>query len=100
MQRITEKQIESALARLNTATNSPAAAYVRDADGVYTAQVGNWHASGAYGGVQLQRMHNTSGGVASFGGYGTKRELYERIHAMLDGLRVASTLSPVNSTPD
>jgi hypothetical protein len=95
MQRITDRDIAAALARLNTATGSPTAAWhivSTDADGRtrMESNVGHWHLNSAYGGVQLARMHNEHGGIESFGGYGTKREAFTRIHAMLDALRLAA----------
>ena len=86
MQRITLSHLEAAVARLNEATNSPATARSHTADDKYVANIGNWHVSGAYGGVTLHRIVNESGGVRSYGGYGTKRELLSRVHAMLDGI--------------
>jgi hypothetical protein len=85
MTRTTKLHLDYAIARLNAATNSPAASWT-NAEGQYRANVGNWHYSGAYGGVVLHRISNEQGGVRSFGGYGTKRELLARINAMLDGI--------------
>lgn len=95
MQRITDSMLAAALARLNAATGSPEAGWSSLPTGDsganrWRSNPGHWHLNSAYGGVQLARMHNTAGGIESFGGYGTKREVFTRIHSMLDGLRLAA----------
>lgn len=87
MTRITEKHLEATINRINRITGSPEKPY-STIDGKFTANVGNYHLSGAYGGVCLHRMHNDGGGVSSplGGGYVPKRELYERMHAFIAGL--------------
>lgn len=82
-QRITDNDLDSLCTRINELTGSPLQSW-----GVGGAQVGNYHTSHAYGGVQLQRMHSTGGATTSpiGGGFGTKRELYERLCAYVAGL--------------
>lgn len=86
MQRITNKDIKGALDRLNSALGRNVETYSKREDGTYKANIGNFHEYSAYGMVGLHEMFNEGGGVKSHGGLGTKRELYERIHAMLDGI--------------
>jgi hypothetical protein len=83
MNRITEKQLQAVIDRLNRITNSPAAPYI---DG--KAQVGNYHLSHAYGGVCLHRMHNENGGVSSplSVGHVSKRELAGLLYAFIAGI--------------
>jgi hypothetical protein len=89
MQRITYKHLQAAAERLNEATGSPLQGWGKDEHGNNRANVGNFHISCAYGGYALHRMHNESGGVQSFGGgHSPARDVYERIHAMLDGIRL------------
>jgi hypothetical protein len=87
MERITEKMLESLVLRLNSITGSPETSYTKIGD-KFIANIGNYHISGAYGGVQLQRMVGESGGVQTplGGGYCSKRELYEKIHAYISGI--------------
>ena len=87
MERITQKQLEYLVERINEATNSPKASYTETEEG-YKANIGNYHLSYAYGGVKLERMCNEHGGVntVSTGGYSTKRELYDWMRAFLDGM--------------
>ena len=87
MERITQKQLEYLVERINEATNSPLASYTRMPEGP-RANIGNYHLSYAYGGVKLERMCNEHGGVntVSTGGFGTKRELYEWMQAFLAGM--------------
>ena len=93
MDRITTKDLEATAARINRLTNSPMQPYVKgagmDKQG-YTAQIGCYHLSGAYGGYALHQMVNEGGGVRDiFGGHMPKRELYERMHAFIRGLETA-----------
>jgi hypothetical protein len=83
MTRITEKQLQALCDRINRATGSPMQPWV---DG--KAQIGNYHISFAYGGVNLERMHNEGGGVSCPIGMGhvPKRELWDRMQAYLSGL--------------
>ena len=90
-QTITEANIKAVVQRLNDATSSPREPYVQ-VDGKHEPQALCWHIGYAYGGYQLQRMSGTPGrtGVSSYGGYGTKRELWDRVHAMLEEIRAIS----------
>lgn len=88
--RITERDLESVVARINKMTGSPATPYTRDENGKFTANVGNFHLDAAYGGWALHRMETTGGGVeVILSGYVPKRELYEKMQAFLSGLYMA-----------
>jgi hypothetical protein len=89
MNRITEKQLQSVVDRLNRITGSPLEPYAK-VDDKYVAQIGCYHLSHAYGGVCLHRMHNESGGVSSplSTGHITKRELLGLIHAYINGIEL------------
>jgi len=89
MTRITDRDIEQGLQRLNELAARPLQAYAKDAAGLSYSQVGNFHHSAAYGGYQLVEMWNEHGGIHNHGGFGTKRELLTRINAMIDGLGAA-----------
>jgi hypothetical protein len=83
MNRVTEKQLQAIVDRLNRITNSPMEPYV---DG--KAQIGNYHLSHAYGGVCLHRMFNDGGGVSSplSTGHVPKRELAALMYAYISGI--------------
>lgn len=87
--RITDRDLEKAVARLNAATGSP---MEYSAPGKMPAYIGHYHISGAYGGVSLHRTCTEGGGVNDVFscGHVTKRDLYVRIHAMLAGIEVAA----------
>ena len=91
MNRITDKMLDKLAERLNKVTGSPETPYTRLDDGQLRANVGNFHISHAYGGVCLHRMSNESGGVATpiATGHVPKRELWDRVHAYLDGIEFA-----------
>ena len=86
MERITKKQLKGAVERLNRATGNPVESYIKDSDGRYRAQVGNYHLDWAYGGVSLCKMFNESGGVTTIWGRGTKRECIDAIWCVLNCL--------------
>ena len=89
MSRITDKDLQAVVNRINRETKSPAERYAKDGD-KYKAHIGCYHLSHAYGGVALHRMHNEGGGVEDvFGGHMPKRELYERMHAWIRGYEAA-----------
>jgi 2,4-dienoyl-CoA reductase-like NADH-dependent reductase (Old Yellow Enzyme family) len=86
--RITDKDLQAVVDRINRITNSPMTPYVKDASGKHKAQIGNYHLSHAYGGVALHRMHNEAGGVTTpiNSGHVPKRELYNLMQAYINGL--------------
>lgn len=88
MQRITDKDLDKAVERLNKAKGTPIATWTRDNEGKSKANIGNYYVEGAYGGVKLVQVEGEGGSirVISQGGYGTKRELYNIIHSMLQVL--------------
>lgn len=89
MERITESNLKALVLRINEATHSPVDAYVKQQDGRYKAQIGNYHLDIAYGGYALDRMVNEGGGVTVVIGRGTKRELWDKMHAFLRGFETA-----------
>ena len=91
MNRITEGMIQKRIDYLNKVTDSPETSYTKTELGM-SANIGNFHLSGAYGGVCLHRMSNEAGGVSSVFNCGhiPKRELFERINAYIDGVQFKS----------
>ena len=87
MNRITNKDLEAVVGRINRVLGTPQEPWTR-IDNRAVANIGNYHISGAYGGVSLHRMVNEGGGVQDVfsSGHGTKRELYEKMHAFLAGI--------------
>lgn len=95
--RITEKQLGLLVAYLNKITNSPAEYSHTTPGGRFCANIGHYCLSGAYGGVQLQRVCTDGGGVSEpLGGeYCTKRELYEKLRAYIRGIETGKELTNV-----
>ena len=95
MQTITKKFLQAQIERLNRETNSPSTPYVREGE-KFTAQIGNYHLSGAYGGYSLHRMETDGGGISDVFGSGhiTKRDLSARISAMMRGIDAAYLTTP------
>lgn len=86
--RITQKDLEAVIARINRITKSPETPHAKTPEGKYISNVGNYHLSMAYGGYNLQRITNECGGTTCPLGTGhvTKKELYNLMHAFIRGL--------------
>ena len=87
MQRITRKDLDGAVNLLNRITNNAAEPY-RGEHGKWVANIGNFHISGAYGGVALHQTMNEAGGIRDIfqQGHMPMRELYNLIHAYRKGI--------------
>ena len=86
--RITEKDLQYLVSRMNEITGQPAEQYTQDEAGKFRSNIGNYHLSFAYGGVTLHQMVNDGGGVTTplGGGYFTKRELAVKLGAFIAGI--------------
>ena len=92
MERITIRDLEGMVSRLNRLTGQIDAAYTRGDDGKLRANVGSYTLSGAYGGWELEQIVNEGGGVTCPIGPGhlPKRELYGKLHAFIAGIAQAA----------
>ncbi|MBE3141876.1 MAG: hypothetical protein IMZ53_14970 [Thermoplasmata archaeon] len=90
MERITQKDLENLVLRINKATRNTESQYTKQADGQFKGNIGNYSLDYAYGGVKLVQMVNEHGGIReiSHSGFGTKRELHVWMCAFLDGLSI------------
>lgn len=81
MERMTRAKVVAKIAQLNAMTGSPAEPYTKGADGKFTANPGNFHLEGAYGGHKLARIANPSGGSSDplNTGFVSWRKLYDAI---------------------
>ena len=93
--RITQKDLEYQVETINRITNSPDKPYDMSREGSGRANIGHYHLSYAYGGVNLHRMVNDGGGITTplGGGYWTKRELYQKLNAFIAGLSTCKELN-------
>ena len=87
--RITQKDLEAVVTRINRLTNSPMTYSAGTVP--FCSNIGNYHLDYAYGGVHLCRAVNTVGGIDNVLGCGhvSKRDLYERMHAFIRGLEAS-----------
>ena len=87
MQRITRKDLDGAVNLLNRITNNPSDPYSGE-HGKWVANIGNFHISGAYGGVALHQTMNEAGGIRDIfqQGHMPICELYNLIHAYRKGI--------------
>jgi len=89
MDRITNKQLEYLIGRINMLTNSPLNYSTRD-NGQFKANIGHYHIYSAYGATGLHQTMNEGGGVREIIGLSTKRELYNRMQSFISGLQARS----------
>lgn len=84
MQRITNSDLDSLVRKLNIAKKfQPTRTIGRYKNGKFKSSAG-FHIDGAYGGVKLVFSKKDSSGETSItSGYVPKRELYEKMRAML-----------------
>jgi len=89
MSRVTIKNLEFLVERINKLTGSPLTPWER-IDGKLQANIGNYHLDQAYGGIKLVRMDTLGGGISivTRNGYGTKKELYYQLDAIITGLEL------------
>jgi hypothetical protein len=88
-QRITLKFLNAQCERLNRVEGAPLTAYSKEeSTGKYTANIGNYHISQAYGGYSLHRITNAGGGVSNplSVGYVPARELSGLLSAYIAGM--------------
>ena len=90
MDRITDKMLESTVGLINRMTDNP-----DDYSTSGEINLGHYHITGAYGGVNLARTMNRAGGITNpFScGHIPKRDLYNRMHAFIAGLRAAEVVT-------
>ena len=88
MGRITDRDIKGVVNRINRITGSPMDYH--DENGIIA--IGHYGIDGAYGGVSLHRIVNTSGGCRDVfsSGHMPKRALYDLMHAWLKGFDAAN----------
>lgn len=81
--RITDRDLENLVKRINKITGSPEECYKNN-----VAQVGNYCIDVAYSGVRLVRVISDKGGITviSHDGFGTKKELYNFMIGFINGL--------------
>lgn len=85
--RITIKDLEVGIDRLNRTAGTPDTPYTKTKDGKFKPNAGNYHLSGAYGGYQVTQMVESGGCCCPIGGgHVSKRECYETLHAFIKGI--------------
>jgi len=88
MNRITDKMLQIRVDYLNKITGSPAEYFIEAGN----TATGHFLIDSAYGGVALERVTNTTGGVTDVfdSGHMPKRELFERLCAFIEGYELAN----------
>jgi hypothetical protein len=87
MDRITRKNLDYFVNELNVLTNNPLKPYI-EVNGKLTGAIGNYHIYGAYGAWGLHQTMNEGGGIKEIFGLSTKRELYNKIRALIQGIEL------------
>ena len=90
-ERITRSTLQELVDSINRMMGTPTEPWVKDSQGNYLAQIGNYHLAGAYGGHALHQMANRAGGVRDVlgTGYIPVRELHRLVKAWLGGAYAA-----------
>ena len=91
MDRVTQKQLENLVQRLNRCAGTPETKYTKTASG-YKANPNHYYIQGAYGGWKLEQVANEGGGAHDPipMGFVSKRCCYELVDAFRRGMEVAS----------
>ena len=90
MDRITQKMLENRVEHLNEITGNQVTPWIRNSDGLKSVP-GVYVLDWAYGGVQLQQVESEGGAVSTIiHGFGTKRELFEKLGAYISGVQAAA----------
>lgn len=88
--RITLAKLEGLCDSINRLLGLPLAPYTKHDDGRFTPNAGVYHLSGQYGGWSLETMADDgSTGTHVIFPTSTKRELYDRMRAYIDGIQAA-----------
>ena len=100
MNRVTDKDLQNIVARINTMTGSPAEAWgkLRAAATGSGWNVGNYHIASGYGGWKLERVTKSDGCTQDVlgMGYSPRRELRDAMFAFISGWYAAKEAHPVN----
>ena len=92
MKPVTQIQLQAVCDRINRVAGTPLSPWTHDAaTGRNTANIGNYHIDGAYGGVSLHQMLSDGGGMRDVFrcGHVSKRELSKLMFAFIDGLETS-----------
>ena len=90
-ERVTQRDLEIVLARINTLVGAPTEGGTRLEDGTWKCNVGTYVLDWAYGGVRLSQLVNKSGGERDITGRGTKRETLHAMRAFERGIEVGKS---------
>jgi len=92
--RINKNDLEDMVKQLNEMLDCPLEPYSKQEDGTYKPNGNNYHLRWCYGMVGLDQMcDNGSTGSRDITCLGTKREIFDKIHAMLKGIYMAREAS-------
>jgi len=87
--RTTIKQLELLVSELNKQLDRPLKPYIKE-NGKLTAQIGNFHIYQAYGAYGLHEMATDGGGIRQTVNLSTKKELYNALHKLIQGVELAT----------
>ena len=87
MNRITNKDIDFQLERLNKLTNNPTSTWENS-----KCAIGNIHTRGQYGYTTIMQTVNDGGGCHSLASGLTKREAYQWLRAAIEGIYLKNKL--------
>ena len=86
--RVTIRDLEGIVGIINRETGNNEKPYSKDDNGIFKANIGNYHLDGAYGGYSLCQITTEGGGTRDIfrAGHMPKKELYGLMRAFLEGI--------------
>jgi hypothetical protein len=89
MKRVTMQDLENLCLIINKTAGTSQSYCDKVGETPFKTNVGHYHIDSAYGGYRLDQTVNDAGGITVIiPGYITKRELFEKMHVFLSGLRM------------
>jgi len=88
--RITRKHLDAKIGILNRMLDAPEASYIKQEDGRYKAQIGNYCLEQSLTGYQIHRISNDGGGVSCPFGHWTMtaKEVCLQLEAAISMIRI------------
>lgn len=89
MKRVTMQDLDNLCLIINKTAGTPENYCEKVDETPFKSNIGHYHIDAAYGGVRLVQTTNDGGGYTPIvHGFTSKRELFEKMHSFLTGLRM------------
>lgn len=92
MNRITKQNVEARINYLNELVGANPKVWTENAEGKLKANIGTYYWSGSMTGHRLHLVCNENGGVHSITYGKTKRDFYDAINNIIEGIRIGLSI--------